>query len=67
MTGGEKVKLIAKHSNTEIRGTLKYSNEDIFIVQDDWTGTENIYPTRCYTLERMEGKHERTNTSKNER
>jgi len=56
MIGGEKVKLIAKHSNTQIRGTLKYCNEDIYIVKDDWTGTESIYPSRCYTLERLEEK-----------
>lgn len=58
MIGGEKVKLTAKHSNVEIRGTLKYENADIYIVQDDWTGTESIYPSRCYTLERLEEKHD---------
>ena len=54
MTGGQRVKLTAKTSKAVIHGILKYSNDDLFIVQDDYTGTESIYPTRSFTLEKIE-------------
>lgn len=68
MTGGQRVKLTAKRSNTEINGILKYSNDDLYIVRDDCTGTESIYPSRRYTIEKIEeGKNERINQSPDER
>jgi len=58
MTGGQKVKLTLNGSNKVIHGILKYSNDDLFIVQDDWTDKEDVYPSRCYKLEKLEDKDE---------
>jgi len=58
MTGGQKVKLTAIHSNTIINGTLKYANDDLYIVEDSFTGTESIFPTRYYTMEKIEEEKE---------
>jgi len=52
MKGGIRVKLTAINGSIVIYGTLKYSDENVYIVQDQY-GTEGIYPTRLYTLERQ--------------
>lgn len=51
MIGGRRVKLTAISGDVIIIiGTLKYSDENIYIVKDDY-GHEGIYATRSYNLE----------------
>lgn len=50
MKGGRRVKLTAISGDVIIIGTLKYSDENVYAVQDDY-GHEGFYPTRLYTLE----------------
>jgi len=50
MKGGRRVKLTAISGDVIIIGTLKYSDENVYIVKDDY-GHEGIYATRSYTLE----------------
>jgi len=54
MTGGQKVKLTLNGSNKVVHGTLKYANDDLYIVEDSFTGEESIFPSRCYTIEKIE-------------
>jgi len=53
MTGGQKVKLTLNGSNKVVHGTLKYANDDLYIVEDSFTGEESIFPSRSYTIEKF--------------
>lgn len=51
MIGGYRVKLTSHDGMVVVHGILKYSDDFVYIVRDDY-GHEEIYPTRLYIFER---------------